>query len=262
VLKALFTSASGMRAQQLNIDTIANNLANVNTNGFKRTQVAFQDLLYNEVIEPGAEAAEGFQVPTGFQIGSGVRVAGTTRIFTQGDLEETGRDLDLCIFGRGFFPVSQPDGSTAYTRDGSFCLDSNRRIVTAEGKPLGAGITLPSDATSISIGTDGKVYVLRSGSTEMALAGEIRVVNFPNPSGLKSVGGNLFEQTAASGTPTEHTPGLDGMGETRQGYLERSNVEVVTELVRLITAQRAYEISTKSIKVSDDMLSNANRIVA
>jgi len=260
VLNALFTSASGMKAQQFSVDTIANNLANVNTNGFKRTQLSFQDLLYTDIIEPGLESSEGFQVPTGLQVGSGVRVAGSTKVFRQGDMEQTSRELDLAIGGRGFFQVTQPDGTTAYTRDGSFSLDSNRQIVTSDGKPLGSGLTVPSDATSINIGQDGKVYVVRAGSTDMSLAGEIRVANFPNPAGLKSIGGNLFQQTAASGTPTEHTAGQDGVGDVRQGYLERSNVEVVTELVKLITAQRAYEISTKAIKVSDGMLAKANEI--
>jgi len=261
MMSALFTAASGMKGQQLCIDTIANNLANVNTNGYKRSHLNFQDLLYNEVIQPGAWSAEDFQVPTGLQVGSGVRVVSTAKIFRQGDLEETGSELDLCIHGRGFFAVKMPDDTTAYTRDGAFAMNSQRQIVTQDGKPLTDNITLSSDATSISIGSDGQVWITTPGSAAMTSVGQITLTRFPNAAGLKNFGSNLFQETVASGAPTSGVPGQNGIGEIKQGFLERSNVEVVAELVKLITAQRAYEISSKAIRVSDHMLQAANNIV-
>jgi flagellar basal-body rod protein FlgG len=250
-----------MRAQQVCIDMVANNLANVNTNGFKASQANFEDLLYDELIQPGAEAGQGFQVPTGLQIGSGVRLVGSAKLFTQGELEQTGRDLDLCIQGRGFFQVTMPDGTRAYSRDGAFGLDGQRRLVTADGKPLADDITLPADVSTITVAPDGKVYARVSNATADTLVGQIQLASFANSGGLRSVGGNLFVESVASGAPTLHIPGQEGVGELRQGYLERSNVDVVAELVRLITAQRAYEINTKTITISDHMLQTSNGLV-
>jgi len=261
MFKALFTSASGMKCQQTQIDAIANNLANVNTNGFKASQLNFQDLLYDHQIMPGTEATEGYQVPTGLEIGSGVRIVSSAKVFKQGDLEQTGRELDLSIQGRGFFRVQLADGTIAYTRDGALGLDGQRRIVTPDGRPLADNVTIPANASAISISTDGKVYVSIGGSAEEQQVGSISLAVFANPAGLKSVGDNLFLETVASGAPTVSTPGQDGVGLIRQGYLERSNVDVVAELVRLITAQRAYEINTKAINITDKMLQQSNALV-
>lgn len=261
MFKGLFTAASGMRAQQVCIDAIANNMANVNTNGFKSSTVNFQDLLYDEMVQPGAEAAEGFQVPTGLQVGSGVRIVSTAKLFTQGDMEETGRDLDISIQGRGFFAVSLPDGTAAYTRDGSFGLDGARRLVTPDGHPLADNITLPANTSSVSVAPDGKVYAKVGNASQATEVGQIQLVSFANAPGLRNIGGNLFAETVSSGSPSKHVPGQDGMGQVKQGYIERSNVDVVAELVRLITAQRAYEINSKAIKATDRMLQQSNNLV-
>ena len=261
MFKALFTSASGMKCQQRYIDVIANNLANVNTNGFKASQLNFQDLLYDHEITPGTEATEGNQVPTGLEIGSGVRIVSTSKLFTQGDLEQTGRNLDICIQGQGFFRINMADGTIAYTRDGAFGLDGQRRIVTADGRPLSDNISLPGGTREIVISADGKVFAVVGSSGEEQSVGSISLAAFANPAGLKSVGDNLFLETVASGAPTLSSPGQNGVGSFRQGYLERSNVNVVSELVRLIAAQRAYEINTKSISVADKMLQQSNNLV-
>jgi len=261
MFKALFTSATGMTCQQRHIDVIANNLANVNTNGFKGSQLNFQDLLYDHRVLPGTEATEGNQVPNGIEVGSGVKIASTTKIFRQGDLEETGRDLDLSIQGQGFFRVAMADGTTAYTRDATFGLDGQRRIVTSDGRPLADGLTVPSGTSDIIISSDGKVFAVDGATGAQQSVGEVALAVFANPAGLKSIGSNLFVETVSSGAPTTATPGLAGAGELKQGYVERSNVEVVSELVRLIAAQRAYEINTKSINVADRMLQDANNLV-
>ena len=261
MFKALFTAASGMKCQQTYIDTIANNLANVNTNGFKASQLNFQDLLYDNEVIPGTESSEGYQVPTGLEIGSGVRIASSAKIFLQGELEQTSRDLDLCIEGRGFFRIQMADGTTAYTRDGALGMDGQRRLVTPDGRPLADSVTVPSGAVSVTVSADGKVSAIMGGSTEAQQIGAISLAAFANPAGLKSLGANLFAETVASGAPTAATPGQNGTGELRQGYLERSNVDVVSELVRLITAQRAYEINTKAITIADRMLQESNGLV-
>jgi flagellar basal-body rod protein FlgG len=260
MIKALYTSATGMNAQALMVDNTANNLANVNTNGFKKSQTDFQDLIYVTERSPGAEAAQGLQVPVGLQIGSGVRVAGTTKVYTPGTLANTGNPLDVAIEGDGFFQVNLPDGSARYTRDGAFRLNDKGNIVNIDGFPLQPQFTIPTDALSVSIGSDGTISYTTSGSTASTVLGQLTLVRFANPSGLDNMGRNLVNATASSGSPILATPGLSGTGLIRQAFLERSNVDVVTELVNLITAQRAYEINTRAIRTADDMLSNTTNI--
>ncbi len=261
MIKALYTSATGMKAHQFLLDIVANNLANVNTTGYKRVQANFQDLLYDKVVAAGVESSTGLEMPTGLQVGSGVRVVSTNKVFTQGVPENTGRSLDLSIQGPGFFQITHPDGSTVYTRDGSFQLSSNGELVTSEGLKLDPAISIANDAISIGIGSDGTVSVQDStGATQSS--GQITLTNFPNPAGLESMGKNLYRETTASGSPITGTAGQDGMGEIIQGFLESSNVEVVTEMVHIIVAQRAYETSSKAIKASDNMLATTNRLIA
>ena len=262
MIKALFTSATGMNAQQLVVDNTANNLANVNTTGFKRSQMDFQDLIYVTQRAPGTEAAAGLQIPNGLQIGSGVRVSGNTKIFSEGVLEPTNNPLDLAIQGDGFFRIVLPSGQLNYTRDGSFKKNSTGDLVTSGGFLLDPKITIPTDAVSVTIGTDGTVSALvGANTTKPTVLGKITLTRFSNPAGLQSEGSNLFSETAASGSPKEVTPGLEGAGSLLEGHLERSNVEVVQELVSLIQAQRAYEINSRAIRVADEMLSDANNIV-
>lgn len=261
MFKALFTSATGMRSQQLHVDTIANNLANVNTTGFKRSQIDFQDLLYEVRISPGTQSAEGFEIPIGLQVGSGVRPVSTTKIFAQGDLEETSGPLDIAINGKGFFQIAMPDGTTAYTRDGAFRLNSDMEVVNAQGYQLYPPLQIPSNTIDIQVGADGGVSVIPAESPESPVtAGNIQLATFANPAGLLSLGGNLFAATASSGQATTGAPGSSGSGELQHGYLERSNVNVVEELIRLIIAQRAYEVNSKAIRSSDSMLEVANNL--
>lgn len=261
MFKALYTAASGLQCQQRYIDTVANNLANVNTNGFKASNLNFQDLLYETDIAPGTEVTEGYQVPTGLEVGSGVRIVSSSKLFKQGELEQTSREMDVAIQGKGFFRVQTADGTIAYSRDGSLGMDGQRRLVTNDGRPLADNVTMPANTTSIVIATDGKVYATLDGSTDQQLVGSITLASFANPAGLKSMGDNLYAETVSSGAATTGTPGSAGMGSLRQGYMERSNVDVVTELVRLITAQRAYEINTKAITIADRMLQESNGLV-
>jgi flagellar basal-body rod protein FlgG len=260
MLKALFTSATGMKGQQRYVDTIANNLANVNTTGFKRSQVNFQDLLYETVVPPGTESAQGFEIPTGLQIGSGVQFVSTTRVFTQGTPINTGNSLDIAIEGKGFFQITMPDGSTTYTRDGSFRINSQGQLVTPQGYLLSPAITIPADATEVQIGQDGTVQVIQGSATASTSVGQITLANFVNPSGLLALGGNLYAETTASGAATSGTAGQAGFGTLTQGFLEGSNVDVVTELVNLILAQRAYEINSRAIRSSDEMLAAVNTL--
>ncbi|MGR3292743.1 MAG: flagellar basal-body rod protein FlgG [Candidatus Scalindua sp.] len=260
MMKALYTSATGMKAHQFLLDVIANNLANVNTTGYKRVQINFQDLLYDKFIAAGSESATGIQTPTGLQVGSGVRVVATSKVFTQGVAENTGRTLDWSIQGAGFFQITHPDGTVVYTRDGTFQLNSTGDIVSSEGLRLEPSITIPTTATSISIGSDGTIST-QSADGSTTSVGNVTLATFANPAGLESMGKNLYRETTASGTPTAGTAGQNGIGEILQGFRESSNVEVVTELVNLIIAQRAYEISAKAIKASDDMLKTTNRMV-
>ncbi len=260
MIRALFTAATGMTAQQLNIDATANNLANVNTSGFKRTRVDFQDLLYQTPRQPGAPTAQGTDAPTGIQVGSGVRPASTQRIFSQGDFQQTENPLDLVIEGDGFFQVLRPDGTTAYTRAGSFRKDANGRLVNPDGFPLLPEITIPQQAVSVSIGTDGAVNVTLADNSQSQQVGTIDLARFANPAGLNAIGRNLFLPTAASGNAITGAPGSTNFGTLSQGFVEMSNVKVVEEMVNLIVGQRAYEAGSKAVQSADEMLQLANNL--
>ncbi len=261
MIRGLFTAATGMIAQQLNVDTIANNLANVNTTGFKKSRVNFQDLLYETLKPAGTETAAGETIPEGIQLGHGVRPASIAKLFSQGDYIQTGNPLDLVIEGDGFFEVELPDGNSAYTRDGSFRIDQNGQIVTVDGFPLAPGINVPQDFTQLNVGSDGVVSAVIAGEAQPQNLGTIQLTRFINPAGLDAgMGRNLLLETEASGAPVIGEPGLDGLGTLEQGFLENSNVQVVEEIINLITAQRAYEASSKVIQSSDDMLQIANNV--
>ncbi len=260
MIRSLWTAATGMEAQQLNIDVISNNLANVNTLGFKKGRVDFQDLLYQTTRTAGSTEAQGAQVPTGIQVGLGTRAAAVQKMFTQGDFQQTQNPLDVVIEGDGFFQVLMPNGNTGYTRDGSFKLDSQGRLVTSDGFPLDPEITIPAEATSISIGSDGSVTVMVPGQTAPQPAGQIQIAKFPNPGGLTNIGRNLLQPSAASGDAITDTPGMNGLGTIASGFVEMSNVKVVEEMVNMIVAQRAYEINAKAIQTSDEMLNIANNL--
>lgn len=259
MIRALFTGATGMIAQQLNMDTIANNLANVNTTGFKKSRVNFQDLLYETLKPAGTETQAGTTIPEGIQVGHGVRPSSIAKLFTTGNMIQTGNPLDLMIEGEGFFQVTLPDGTRAFSRDGSFKMNQTGNLMTADGYLLEPAITIPANAESISVGRDGTVSVLTDGT--QGLIGNIQLVRFINPAGLDArLGSNLLLETEASGTPQESPPGLEGMGMLTQGFLENSNVQVVEEILQMIIAQRAYEASSKVIQSSDEMLQLANNI--
>ncbi len=254
MLRALFTGATGMQAQQLNVDVIANNLANVSTIGFKKSRADFQELLYETIIPAGAPSAQGNEIPTGLQIGAGVRPASTSRIFTEGEFKRTDNELDVAIEGDGFFQVTLPTGDTAYTRSGAFKVNSTGAMVTSEGFLILPNVTIPTTALNITIGTDGTVSVINAGTTAPAQVGQLQLVRFQNPAGLSSQGRNLFLETSASGGPLTGTPGEQGFGTLAQGFIENSNVQVVDELVGLIESQRAYEINSRTVQTADEML--------
>lgn len=260
MIRALYSSATGMKAQETMIDVTANNLANVNTNGFKRSQVDFADLLYSTIRQAGSEMASGQPTPIGLQIGSGVRPVGTTKLFTPGSIEQTGNPTDIAIQGEGFFQVQLPSGEMRYTRDGSFRTDANGNLVTAMGYQLTDQVNIPTGTLSVSVGDRGVVSITNPDGTTTA-AGQLQLYRFPNPAGLSSEGGNLYSETVASGATVPGNPGENGNGSLLGGYLERSNVEVVTELISLITAQRAYEINSRAIRAGDEMLSTTTDIV-
>jgi len=260
MFRALWTAASGMTAQQTNIDNIANNLANVNNIGFKKCRIHFEDLLYQEMRPAGGPTAAGINHPTGVQIGLGTKVVATEKIFGQGNFQQTGNQLDIAIEGDGFFQVTMPDGTIGYTRNGSFKLDSNGNIVTAEGYLLEPAISVPENATSIIIGQDGTVSVTIPGDTNPTELGQIELARFINPSGLKNIGRNLYQPTAASGEAVTGAPGADAFGTVVQGILEMSNVNVAEEMVNMITGQRAYELNSKAIQTSDEMLQVVNNL--
>jgi flagellar basal-body rod protein FlgG len=260
MIKAMRTAASGMTAQQLNVDNIANNLANVNTTGFKRSQVEFQDVLYQNLRKAGTATAVGTAVPTNLDVGYGTRAVATVREFSVGDFSSTGNALDLAISGSGFFQISMPDGTIGYSRDGAFKMSADGRVVTSDGFPLTPEITIPEDATSISVSMDGNVAVLLVGSDEEQSVGQIELARFINPAGLSAVGHNLYTQTSASGNPILGAPTESGLGKIDQGYLEVSNVKVVDEMVNMIVAQRAYELNSKVIQTSEDMTQIVNNL--
>jgi len=261
VIRALFSAASGMTAQQLNVDNIAHNLANANTVGYKVRRTQFQDLLYQDLVTPGASASQQTVVPTGLQLGLGTRAASNEIIFTQGSFTATQNPFDLVIQGRGFFQVRLASGEIAYTRAGSFHLDRDGNIVTADGDPLEPQITIPPDAQAITIAADGTVSYTQPGQTAAQLAGQIQLADFQNPAGLNSLGRNLYLPTDASGDPTVGTPGgQEGLGTLLQGFLEQSNVSVVEEFINLIVSQRAYEANSKVVKAADDMYQQINNL--
>lgn len=260
MMKAFSTAATGMSGQQMLVDVIANNLANVNTTGFKRSQINFQDLLYVTMKEPGTEVASGINTPSGTEFGSGVYAASTVKVFTPGELENTTRPLDIAISGEGFIQVTTPNGDLRYTRDGSLQINANGQLVTTTGYAVEPAISIPTDAASVSIEKDGGVNVMDSSGTQ-SVVGTLQLARFPNPTGLSSEGDNLLSETPASGTPTTGNAGENGFGTIMSGFLEKSNVQMVTELVNLINAQRAYEINSRAIRAGDDMLRTASQIV-
>jgi flagellar basal-body rod protein FlgG len=260
MIKAMRTAATGMVAQQMNVDNIANNLANVNTTGFKKTKVEFQDVLYQNYRKAGTATAVGADVPAGLAIGYGTRAVATVRNFVVGDLAQTGNPLDLAISGDGFFQVQNPDGTIAYTRDGALKLSADGRIVNSDGFPILPEITIPEDATSISIGADGVVDVQQVGQDDSTQIGQIELARFINPAGLMSLGKNLMVATGASGEPQVGNPAQGGLGAIYQGYNEMSNVSVVDEMVNMIVAQRAYEMNSKAIQTAEDMAQIANSL--
>jgi len=261
MIRALYSAASGMTAQQLNVDNIAHNLANANTVGFKMRRTQFQDLLYQNMVQPGASAGAQTVVPTGLQVGLGSRPSSNEIIFSQGEFQETDNPLDLVIQGKGFFQIRRPNGDLAYTRSGNFHLDRDGNVVNSDGNPLEPQITIPPDAQTITIATDGTVSYTQAGQTAAQLAGQIQLASFQNPAGLNSLGGNLYTPTDASGDATVGNPGgQEGLGSLLQGYQEGSNVSVVEEFINLIVSQRAYEANSKVVKAADEMYQQVNQI--
>jgi flagellar basal-body rod protein FlgG len=254
----MWVAKTGLDAQQTRMSVISNNLANVNTTGFKRGRAVFEDLLYQNVRQAGAQSSEDTQLPSGLSLGTGVRTVATQKLFTQGNLVQTGNSLDVAVEGRGFYEILRPDGSLAYTRDGSYQLDRDGQMVTSNGYVLQPGITIPPNTQSITIGEDGTVSVLEAGNSAPSQIGTLQLVDFINPAGLQPIGQNLFTETASSGSPQSGTPGLDGLGRLVQGALETSNVNTVEELVNMIETQRAYEMNSKAISTADQMLQYVN----
>ncbi len=258
MLRSLNTAATGMAAQQTNIDVVANNIANVNTTGFRRSRAEFQDLLYQTIRAPGGTAADGSRLPTGLQVGQGTRTVSTENIFTQGGMKQTGNPLDLAIEGSGFFQITRPNGELAYTRAGNLKTDAEGRLVTVDGFAIEPSITIPTDAVSVTISADGTISATQAGQNQAQEIGRLQLANFINPAGLRTIGRSLFIPTAASGEPIVACPGEEGIGTVAQGFLEGSNVEVVTEMIDLITSQRAYEINQRVIQAADEMLRRAS----
>lgn len=259
MVRALWTSASGMEAQQMNLDVIANNLANVNTSGFKKSSIQFQEMMYETAKAPGSSTSDSSTAPTGVQVGYGSKPVATERNFTQGNLQQTGNTYDVAIQGTGFYKLTLPDGTNAYTRDGSFLVNSDGQIVTNQGYILTGAGTVDPKATNVAIGSDGTISATVNNAT--VKISPITISNFPNPEGLNSMGQNLYQETQASGNAIDgQTPGTNGLGTLSQGYIETSNVQVVEEMVNMIQAQRAYEINSKAIQASDDMMGMANNM--
>lgn len=259
---ALYTAATGMQVQQQNVDNIAHNIANASTVGFKRSRLEFQDILYQNIRTPGAASTAATALPVGLQLGLGARAIASQRIFLQGDFQQTENPLDVVIEGDGFFQVRQANGEISYTRAGSFHLNAQGQIVTATGETLEPAITIPTEATSIGIGIDGTVSVSLPGQVNAQNVGQLQLANFANPAGLESLGRNLYKETAASGQPVTGAPGAQGLGRVNQGFVEGSNVNVVEELVNMISAQRIYETNSKVISTADRMLGTINQAVS
>ena len=261
MIRALYSAASGMKAQQMNVDNIANNLANAGTTGYKMRRAQFQDLMYQSMVQPGSAAGQQTVVPTGLQLGLGTRAASNEIVFTQGSFSQTDNPLDMVIQGRGFFQVRQPSGDLAYTRSGTFSLNKDGNIVTSDGDPLEPQITIPPDAQTIMIATDGTVTYTLPNQTASQQAGQVTLANFQNPAGMNSLGRNLYSPTDASGDPTVGTPGgQEGLGSLLQGYVEQSNVSVVDEFINLIVAQRGYEANSKVVQAADNMYQQVNNL--
>lgn len=260
MIRSLWISKTGLEAMQLNMDVLSNNMANVSTNGFKKSRAVFEDLMYQTLRQPGGQSTQQTQLPSGLQIGSGVRPVATEKLHLQGNMQSTGNPMDVAINGRGFFQVLMPDGSTAYTRDGSFQLDNQGQLVTSSGFPVQPAITIPADAITVTIGRDGTVSVVQPGSPAAQQVGALQLANFINPAGLSSTGENLFLETSASGAPAANTPGTNGLGVLNQAFVETSNVNVVEELVNMIQVQRAYDLNSKAITTSDQMLQKLSQL--
>ena len=260
MMQSLYTASTGMLGMQTQIDTTANNIANVNTIGFKKSRAEFADLMYQVMEYAGTSTSDTTKSPTGIEVGLGVRPTAINKIFSEGSLKQTDNQLDLAITGKGFFKLELPDGSEVYSRNGSFKIDENGTIVNSDGYKLVPETVIPPDATNISIGTDGTVSVVLAGQTEAAAVGQLSTTNFINPAGLHSMGDNLYMETGSSGQPVDGTPGLEGLGVIRQGFVELSNVELVVELTDLITGQRAYDSNSKVITTSDEMLQTTNNL--
>src|SRR5689334_9571792 len=261
-MRALYTAATGMAAQELNVQVISNNIANLRTTGFKKQRAAFQDLIYDHVRRVAAQASDqGTILPVGVDIGGGVKTVGTPRLMTQGTLSQTGNDLDVAIRGEGFFKIQLPDGTFAYTRDGSFQMDAQGRIVTAQGNLVQPGITIPNNSTSLTINSQGQVSVIVAGNTNPTILGQLTLTRFINKAGLLPIGDNMFQETPASGPPQDGLAATDGMGDVQQGNLEQANVEAVTEISDLIAAQRAYEMNSKVITATDQMLQSTSQML-
>ncbi len=260
MIRALWTASTGMRAQQMNMDVIANNLANVNSSGFKKSRADFQDILYQTSKAAGTGVA-GSEVPTGIQVGLGSRVAAVQKVFTVGDFQQTENELDVAIEGSGFFQVTLPDGTSAYTRSGSFKKDSTGQLVTSDGYPIFPGIVVPENANSITIGSDGTVDVILDNESSPTTIGNLELVRFGNPAGLNSLGRNLYAETLNTGTPITGIPGEVGFGTLAQGFLEGSNVNIMEEMVNMIAGQRAYEVNSKSIQTADEMLQMTTQLI-
>jgi flagellar basal-body rod protein FlgG len=258
MIRSLYVAKTGLEAEQTRMDVIANNLANVNTSGFKGSRAVFQDLLYQNLTQPGAQSSQSTQYPSGLQLGTGVRPVATERLMTQGNLTQTGNSLDVAINGQGFFQVLKPDGTIAYTRDGTFQLNNQGQVVTASGYLVQPTITVPASAQTMTIGNDGTVSVTLPGQAAPQQVGALQLASFVNPTGLQSIGDNLYLQTGSSGAPNTGQPTLNGLGSVQQGYLESSNVNVVAELVDMISTQRAYEVNSKAVQASDQMLQYVN----
>ncbi|WP_294769426.1 flagellar basal-body rod protein FlgG [uncultured Rhodoferax sp.] len=260
MINSLWISKTGMEAQQMQLDVISNNLANVSTNGFKKAHAVFEDLMYQNLRQVGSNSSEQSTLPTGLQVGLGVRTVATSRTFSQGNLQQTNNNLDVAIQGNGFFQVTMPDGTTGYTRDGAFQLDNQGRVVTSSGLLVQGGITVPANATNLSIAQDGTVSVTVPGTTTPQTVGNITTASFINPAGLEPKGQNIFQETAASGQPNAGVPNANGLGAVLQGFVETSNVNVVQELVTMIQTQRAYEMNSKAIQTSDQMLQKLGQL--